>query len=111
MNGGCIYVLRFASNAFCVTGLHLLLEAGLAVKNTAGNLSLGLEPVVGDSLIPFSYVCCTREEISGGLKEARQMAHAASPPAGSGMTRRPLEWCGLPSGRLRWVRDLPSYRL
>jgi hypothetical protein len=38
MVGGRIRVLRVGSNAFCIAGLHLLLEVGLGRKNTVGNL-------------------------------------------------------------------------
>jgi hypothetical protein len=49
MVGGCIHASRVGSDAFCIAGLHLLLEDGLAGKNTVGNFFLGLGPV-GDSL-------------------------------------------------------------
>jgi hypothetical protein len=37
MVGGCIHASRVGSDAFCIAGLHLLLEDGLAGKNTVGN--------------------------------------------------------------------------
>jgi hypothetical protein len=41
MVGVRIHAPRFGSDAFCIAGLHLLLEVGLADKNTVGNLFFG----------------------------------------------------------------------